>query len=159
MAFAAILTLFILQGLRGAEPWAAPDAGREGPGAGGKRRREGAVVWLGVGGGELERLLVGLRRVGGRGGQRDGPNIRAAAGEIASDSKAQPGRHGGGDRRELHHDVGLPEVQSAATEIGTAVWFFSSEEAAILIVCRINVDENFIYTMFYHIFMEATVVK
>ncbi|KAG0522391.1 hypothetical protein BDA96_07G033000 [Sorghum bicolor] len=103
-----------LQGLRSAEPWAAADAGGEGPGAGGERRREGAVVRLGVGGGEPEGLLVGLRRrAGRRGGQQDGPNVRpAAAGAVASNPKAaQRNRRGGGDRRrELHHDVGLPEV-------------------------------------------------
>ena len=36
----------------------------------------------------------------------------AAAGAVASNPKAQPSRRGGGDRRELHHDVDLPKVQS-----------------------------------------------
>ena len=107
----------ILQGLRSAEPPAAPDAGGEGPGAGGERRLAGAAVRDGGERGEPDELLVGLRRAGGRGGQQGGPELRAAAG--AGAPAVQRGRAaGGGVRRELHHDVGRPEVQSAAAEIG-----------------------------------------
>jgi hypothetical protein len=110
------LTCCILQGLRSAEPPAAPDAGGEGPGAGGDRRRAGTAVRDGGERGEHERLLVGLRRAGGRGGQQDGPELRDAA--RAGAPALQRGRVAGGVRRELHHDVGGPEVQSAAAEIG-----------------------------------------
>ena len=106
----------ILQGLRSAEPPAAPDAGGEGPGAGGERRLAGAAVRDGERG-EPDGLLVGLRRASGRGGQQGGPELRVAAG--AGAPAVQRGRAaGGGVRRELHHDVGRPEVQSAAAEIG-----------------------------------------
>ena len=66
--------------------------------------------------GEPEGLLVGLRRAGRRGGQQGGPDLRVAAG--AGASAVERGRAAGGGRRELHHDVGRPEVQSAAAEIG-----------------------------------------
>ena len=139
--------LLIIQGLRSAEPRAAPDAGGEGPGAGGERRQEGAVVRLRVGGGEHEGLLVGLRRAGRRGGQQDGPNIRpAAGGAVASNPKAQPNRRGGGDRRELYHNVVLPEVQPAATEIGSGLVLQFGKRA--ILSAALDVDkEIFIYTL------------
>lgn len=68
-------------GLRSAGPRAAPGVGREGPGAGAKRWREarsrrrtrGTISW-GLGGADR---------------RRRGPNVRHAAGAVASNSKAQ----------------------------------------------------------------------